>query len=73
MDENLRPGLKSAWDAFRRLQARALCAFLYYAVLTPYAAVARLCGAEYLDLSRRESYWKPRAPRDPAVTARRLY
>jgi hypothetical protein len=57
------------------MRARLICAFLYYAVLAPYALVLRAFGVRFLETRRdaRSSYWTPRPPRDPAETARRLY
>lgn len=67
------------WMPVARLLARVntwiVCAVLYYVVLTPYAAAARLLGERFLETALRDgdSYWKVRSPRDPAESSRRSF
>ena len=58
-----------------RVNSWIVCAVLYHLVLTPYAIVARLMGARFLETELRvkESYWNVKPPRDPAESARRAF
>lgn len=58
-----------------RVNLWVVCGLLYYAVITPYAAVLRAFGARPLELGLRErdSYWDEKPPRDPAESAERLF
>lgn len=74
----LRP-LYGPWMRLAKLlgavNAFIVTAFVYYAVLTPYAVVARLLGKDLLDQALRtgDSYWKLRQPRtDPASCERQF-
>jgi len=74
----LRP-LYGPWMKLAKLLAAVnafiVTAFIYYAVLTPYALVARLLGKDLLDESLRtgESYWKDRRPRTDAASYERQF
>lgn len=41
-----------------------LLAFIYFVIITPYAALSRLFGRDFLDETLRtgDSYWRPKAP-----------
>jgi hypothetical protein len=71
--------LYGAWMPVARLIARVntwiVCAILYYAVLTPYAVLARLLGARFLEKGPKikDGYWSVEPPRDPAESARRTF
>lgn len=58
-----------------RVNLWLVCGLLYYAVITPYSAVLRACGARPLELGLRErdSYWDEKPPRDPAESAERPF
>lgn len=61
----------TAWMAFGRtmhgLTSPVVLAVLYFAILTPVALVARLCGHDALGLRLRQpgSYWHDSRPVEP--------
>ena len=69
----------NVWMPVARTLARVntwiVCAILYYIVLTPYAVLARMLGARFLqtDLKAKDSYWNIKPPRDPIESTRRTF
>ncbi len=80
MDEGIRPGLKHSGPSLKdlrvyriwmsmalflgRVNTFLLLSLFYYLIITPYALLLRLCGAQMLDLrfKDRDSYWRAKEP-----------